>query len=146
MEQYQYWQGLPGSRTDTQAPTMEPSWNKNRIASGTTSLTTNSEHSNGQRTSHTNVNRTQASLSRSTDQVTLTSISTISTVGNNSVLGESSRSIPVSLDQQMNNIGQISSTGGSLAAGISRVHTAAELEAERVCNVILNSYVFSDAT
>jgi len=52
------------------------------------------------------------------------------------MLGESSRSISESLGQQMNNIGQDSRTSGSMATGVLRVRTAAELEAERVCNFL----------
>ena len=123
MAQYQDWQ-VPVSAGDIQAPTMEATWNMSWNASGTTPLMTNSGHSNinGQRTPHTEVNSAQASLSRPTDQVPLISISTIPTVDNNSV--------SVSLDPQMNNNGQDSRTGGSIAPEILRIRTAEELEAE----------------
>ena len=46
----------------------------------------------------------------------------------------------MSLGQQMNN-GQGSRARGSMEAGLLRVHTEAELEAERVCNVI-SSFIY----
>jgi len=62
MEQHQSWQAL-GSGAETQAPSIEPTWDISRNTSGTAPLATNGEHYNGQRTSHTNTNRTQAPLS-----------------------------------------------------------------------------------
>lgn len=129
MAQYQDWQ-VPVSAGDIQAPTMEANWNMSWNASGTTPFTTNSGHSNinRQRTPHTEANSARASISRPTEQVPLIPTPTIPTIDNNSV--------SVSLGPQMNNNGQDSRTGGSIAPEILRIRTAEQLEAERVCNLI----------